>query len=126
MLLTIKNSIKWWYQRRTRGFDDRELWSLDYPIARFILPRLVSFRKTAEKSACVPGCFCNCKDDRVEPDLGAWLKELDNMIFAFQAIVRETEDYSSSDVDIDFNRELNLRVGMGLDSFARYFRCLWT
>ncbi len=33
-------------QRRIRGFDDSELWSLDDTILRFILPRLKRFRAT--------------------------------------------------------------------------------
>jgi hypothetical protein len=36
--------IKWWWQRRTRGFDDRELWNLDVTIAKFILPRLKRYK----------------------------------------------------------------------------------
>lgn len=34
----------WEYQRRTRGFDDTELWNLDSTIVKFILPRLKVFR----------------------------------------------------------------------------------
>jgi len=34
----------WMRQRLTRGFDDRELWSLDNTIATFVAPRLAAFR----------------------------------------------------------------------------------
>jgi hypothetical protein len=44
-LLSFKLHIKWWWQRKTRGFDDRELWSLDYTIAKFALPRLIAFKE---------------------------------------------------------------------------------
>lgn len=41
----IKNMKKWEKQRYKRGFDDTELWGLDYTIASFILPRLIAFRE---------------------------------------------------------------------------------
>jgi len=31
--------IKWIWQRMSRGFSDKDLWSLDYTIGDFILPR---------------------------------------------------------------------------------------
>ena len=82
----IKRPIKHFIQRRKRGFDDSELWSLDYTIAEFIYPRLKAFRKMDKM--CVPTKFC------VEND-GIWLKEsnkiwnekLDKMIAAFDLIV---------------------------------------
>lgn len=33
----------WAKQRQLRGFDDRETWSLDNTIAKFVLPRLKRF-----------------------------------------------------------------------------------
>ena len=35
--------IKWWWQRVTRGFDDREVWDLNKAIVKFIAPRLDYF-----------------------------------------------------------------------------------
>ena len=37
--------VHFFFQRRIRGFDDSELWSLDYTILRFILPRLQRYRE---------------------------------------------------------------------------------
>jgi hypothetical protein len=34
-----------WFQRRTRGWDDSETWSLDSTIAKFVLPRIQRFRQ---------------------------------------------------------------------------------
>lgn len=34
------STLKFFYQRRRRGFDDRELWNLDHTILEFVLPRL--------------------------------------------------------------------------------------
>jgi hypothetical protein len=41
----IPRSLKFWWQRRTRGFGDDELWNLDSTIARFVLPRFRAFRR---------------------------------------------------------------------------------
>jgi hypothetical protein len=35
--------IKWWWQRTTRGFDDREIWDLRRSIRDFVAPRLEYF-----------------------------------------------------------------------------------
>jgi len=32
--------LTFWWQRRIRGFDDSELWSLDYTMCKFMAPRL--------------------------------------------------------------------------------------
>lgn len=37
--------VKFWWQRRTWGFDERDLWSLDHAIITFIYPRLRLFRE---------------------------------------------------------------------------------
>lgn len=37
-------------QRMTRGFDDTELWNLDYTIIKFILPRLKEFKNLSKGS----------------------------------------------------------------------------
>jgi len=38
--------FKWWWQRKWRGFDDRELWSLDFTVCKFLVPRLKVFRES--------------------------------------------------------------------------------
>ena len=44
----IPNQIKWFCQRRVRGFDDRELWGLDTSLKEWLAPRLERFIKTRE------------------------------------------------------------------------------
>lgn len=39
----VKRWFRFWWQRRTRGFDDSDTWSLDAVVARFMLPRLDRF-----------------------------------------------------------------------------------
>lgn len=38
--------IRYWKQRRIRGFDKSELYSLDMTISKFVYPRLKAFRDT--------------------------------------------------------------------------------
>ena len=35
-LRTIKQNIKYWVQRRTRGWSDDETWNLDYEFIKWI------------------------------------------------------------------------------------------
>lgn len=43
--MKIKRQLKFWWQRKTRGFDDSELWDLDITIMEFTLTRLKAFKK---------------------------------------------------------------------------------
>ncbi len=37
--------LRFWWERRTRGFDEPELWCLNSHIVDFLLPRLKAFRE---------------------------------------------------------------------------------
>lgn len=39
--------IRFWWQRRTRGWDDSETWNLDQQLATWLAPRLDRFRQIA-------------------------------------------------------------------------------
>jgi hypothetical protein len=39
--------LRFWWERRTRGFDESELWCLNSHIVDFLLPRLRAFREGA-------------------------------------------------------------------------------
>ena len=38
--------MTFWWQRRTRGFDDSDMWSLDYTLCKFLAPRLRALAET--------------------------------------------------------------------------------
>lgn len=44
-LKTIKRNVKYWLQRRTRGWDDTELWNLDYIFIEWINTRFKVYKK---------------------------------------------------------------------------------
>lgn len=92
-------------QRVQRGWDDSETYSLDYSLAKLILPRLRRFKelKTWRPADMTPT---------------EWDSALDKMIAAF-------EFAASDDRWIDVaGKEQALRQE-GLDLFAKYYFSLW-
>lgn len=94
--------IKHWWQRRTRGFDDSETWSLDITISEFILPRLKRFRELHDKALHPP--------DTLSED--EWRDIMDKIIVAHELVISET-----------LAREKEINDGLIL--FAKYYRHLW-
>jgi len=111
----------WYRQRKKRGFDDRELWSLDHTIAKFVLPRLLIFK---EKKIGYPA------DLTVEK----WDSILDQIIYSMEAIIDEWDgkyDYlpstkiASPSFAIRTIQIQEKKINQGLNLFAKYFRNLW-
>lgn len=119
------------WQRCTRGWSDRDLWSLDYTIAKFALPRLIELKKVKH------GVPCSMFDDPQDAsDEGyklaeeRWSEIMDKMIWSMDYIVynREYEYYPDPDTeDRDYSRlkAAELRFQEGMDLFAKHFRSLW-
>lgn len=105
----LKRKIIYWYQRRTRGFDNRELWSLDYTIASFVLPRLKVFRNYTHG---YPSRFENMEQ---------WQKTIDEMIFAMEFTIKEGEGKFNSET----YQEEYKRYRRGMKLFCKYFHGLW-
>ena len=135
-------------QRIERGFDDTELWNLEYTIAKYILPRLIEFRKVMNG---YPG--------DVE-SFDEYEEIVDKMIYAFDHIVNEnwyTEklekeiginwdgcykttklpdgnyqlDHTEKYDDEKFAKyhkeqdDVGSKIEEGLRLFSKYFRSLW-
>jgi len=147
----IKRRLKWFWQKRTRGFDDRELWSLEYTIAKYILPRLIAFKEFERMG--IPGTFFDEKDIDCRDDKAAARQQeefLEKSIATFQYLVGANEDDLDS-MDMGMNHELpfkemmksknidqtkmhayraeiarrDLVIEEGLQLFAKHFRTLW-
>lgn len=101
-----RRDIKHWWQRRTRGWDDSDTWSLDGVIATFALPRLRRFREL--HGDCPLGMT-----------MEAWDAMLDDMIYAMEVCVREMDEVVGRE-DADWER-----VDRGLEAFGTMFRDLW-
>jgi len=100
---SIFRSIRFFFQRMFRGFDDSETWNLDYTISKMILPKLKRFKKV---SITVP---VGLTEDE-------WNDHLDKMIFAFE------RSSSKSRYETTTGWEKHQE---GLDLFAKYFSSLW-
>lgn len=104
-------AIGFWWQRRTRGWDDSDTWSLDVTIAEFVLPRL---RRLKELNDGYP---CKLDDFDDEKGMKEWNEKLDAMIEAFE--IACTEDWSF------LEGERAEKFNHGFDLFAKHYRELW-
>lgn len=137
--------LKWWIQRRRRGFDDRELWSLDYTFAEFAAPRL---RELAKR---IHGCPTDLvKNDDVDKACMTWQRHINMMARAFELIVLDNDDIDYSDVKMvevgktkfgtkikivvdeekdklrkRVEKERQEEMDEGLELFHKFFRNLW-
>lgn len=101
----IKRFWRYWWQRRTRGWDDTETWNLDHTIAKFIVPRL---RKLKELNNGYPPTLTPQEWDEI----------LDSMIWTFSQVIEDGIYWSYS--EDDWKKFQN-----GLDNFSKYYRDLW-
>jgi hypothetical protein len=126
----IKQAIKWWFQRRIRGFDDQSMWGLDYSLAKIIYPRLKVFYQRAQNPNIMSGypidcdpCYPEeCKRDH-DPDAGykEWLKILRDMIYAFESVILEEEYFKYN----AYKQTDWIKFQRGLNYFSTYYRNLW-
>ncbi len=102
----IIRKIKYCYQCLTRGWSDRDTWSLDNTIAKFVLPRLKRFKDLNIGFPCTHSWE-------------EWNKVLDDMIYAMEIVSDDVLNYTA-DEKVDWNR-----VNNGLELFGKHFRDLW-
>lgn len=103
-----KRLVRFFFQRRRRGFDESELWSLYSTIARFVEPRLRAFIDTYEARSYP----CDLTPEE-------WRSKLEKMHRAFVLITQE-------DGAMFMLKESELaEVEEGLDLFRVWFTHLW-
>jgi hypothetical protein len=90
-------------QRLSRGFDDSETWSLDYTIAKFIVPRLERYQEIAKEFLA--------RDEKL-------VSEIDEFLEAMKLVIREGDGDFLSD-------EEQTQKERGLENFPRIFNSLW-
>jgi hypothetical protein len=108
MTLFNKQSWKYWWQRRTRGWDDSETWDMDVTLSKLITPRLKRYIEIASDFSH-PGCVENCDK---------WTEILNKMVLAFELCADENRSFLMSPEDEQVVEE-------GLKLFAEYYRGLW-
>lgn len=135
----LKGYLKRAYQRCTRGWSDRDLWSLDYTIAKFALPRLIELKKIMHgvpHSMFEPLSEGEYNHDAEQMRIAEekWNETLDEMIFAMDYIANNRDmDYypkktwpeKTTHEDYEDLRKVEERVQNGLILFGTHFRSLW-
>jgi hypothetical protein len=89
----IKTRPHYLYIRITKGYNYKDLWSLDIPIAKFIYPRLRDYRKNVHG---YPGEFWKEGDDS-DDGFNQWLEIIDKMLYTFGHLSK----YSDWDLPMD-------------------------
>lgn len=106
MYTSIVSGIIHWEQRRVRGWDDSEVWSLDNTFAKFIYPRLI---KLKEVTNGYPADLTEKK----------WDKILDKMVEGFK-IMADDESYYELTVG-----KKDKKITEALNLFSKHCRDLW-
>lgn len=136
--------LKHFKQRWTRGFDDSELWSLDWTIAKFVLPRLKAFREMGKAGCPAEFLFGDGTDAEIEAGQAHFMALVDKMIYAFECKVHDDtglpeflyeaadagpygEGYTIANFE-EYKAALATRqvlIDEGLMLFAKYMHHLW-
>lgn len=118
----VKNNIKWWFQKKTRGYSDLELWNLDNTIAKWIVPRLKAFR---DRTKAYPANLESFEQ---------WREMLDEMIFGFEFTSISDEWYRDNvfqcsgdmhDKKMNEFESMAKRAENGRILFAKHFDGIW-
>ena len=113
----IARHLKWFWQRRTRGWDDRECWSLDNTLATFIAPRIEHLRDFHAGHPC--GLIEKGTNENGGDDI--WFAILDKISQTMRFIEKD-EYWYVSNPDGDAIQEY---INEGLELFSVFFQNLW-
>lgn len=102
----IKRSVRFFFQRLFRGWDDSDTWSLDHSLAKVILPRFLRFRQCGH--GFTPGGV----------SVKQWKTILDKIEYSFKKAIDE-DTYWSMDV------AESEKVAEGFRLFGKYYMALW-
>lgn len=131
----IRLFIKSKYQLLRYGFEFRDCYSLDYSLAKWMVPRLKHLKK-------------NLNGHPMELTLEQWEEILDKIIFSFEYVLNEDkyiDECFPKDFNYDFdsdkdgyliwkdNRKPNFSIldkyeeqyDNGIKLFSQYFRSMW-
>lgn len=101
--------LKWFLQRRFRGWADCDLWDMDYHLAKLILPRIRAYRDfKKENSAGYPA-------NLTEKD---WNEILDKIVDGFELFLE-------CEIGDDLWEYAQPKIEGGLKLFGRWFGHFW-
>lgn len=100
------HSLLFFWQRRTRGFADSDLWNLDMTFITWMLPRLQRFRAVSD--GCTPMSMSIAEWDTI-------LGKIERALLLLK----------QSDCGIILPPDENKEVTEGMQLFGKYVRWLW-
>ncbi len=95
-LRTIKQNIKYWVQRRTRGWSDDETWNLDYEFIKWVNSRFKKYKEKASKIICLTYHNFTYKGKEYTQ-----LELIDKVIEISNIVVNEDEWFSKNFEELD-------------------------
>jgi len=102
-----RRDVRYLWQRLTRGWDDSETWSLDYSLAKLILPRLKRFQEIRG------GHPAEMTDQE-------WNDILKEMIGGFEFLASD-DRWACPENDIRYQK-----AQAAIELFSKYYLHLWT
>lgn len=129
----------WQIISRKGHWSDRDIWSLDYTIAKFALPRLIRLKEVMHgvpntMFEPLPAGEYNHNEEQMKTATEKWNEVLDEIIFAMDYIAncREDDYYpkktwpeKTTTEDYIELRAVEERVQKGLVLFGAHMRSLW-
>lgn len=139
--------VYWGWQKLTRGFSDRALWSLDCTCTDFILPRLIAFRQSElHGTPMLDGYDDEQSDSDFQKMTQEWENILDTMILAFEYHQKDGNDIDFGPIDYEITDDVKMTIqtdeeqykkgrkeeqwreqimAEGFALFAKYYQSLW-
>lgn len=117
--------VKWFVQRKIKGWANPDVWDADYAIARYSLPLIKQLRQSDNSYPCD---FSSVAE---------WHKVLDEIIWALEYLVKDFNGQDLRNIDLNaqgghFTSEqlsemnkMEERAQNGYELFGKYFRALW-
>lgn len=119
----LKRTVKYFFQRSMRGWDDSETWSLDHTFALWIVPRLEVLKKNKHgvPISCFNGSTADYTDEEYAEARKIWNKIIDGMIQGFTTKIHQWDDNDDAWYTPEGPPEYNLAKEL----FAKYLDDLW-
>lgn len=100
-----RRAVRYWFQRRTKGWDDSVTWNLDRQIAAYMAPRLMRFRDLNN----------GYPSDMTEDN---WNGLIDEMVWAANWYAENAYNHDAGDADMQ-------RALKGLRLVTAHLPSLW-
>ena len=115
----IKRRVRFWWQRKTRGWDDSETWGLDHFLAAMIGPRIARLKELNNGYPCE--IAAGYGDDEGPKK---WDEILDKMVLGFKLLEEDNCYFGEPNWESKRDEE-EKKIEEGLDIFRKYYRNLW-